>query len=164
MNEYVTDWINDTNCLCESSNRDSVHRYTLSGLLNIYQTSVRAPKRNLCPGTGLKALNCMAGFVASLPDRNRLTLLGGQEAMRWVRQSIPALMRVTVILAALKNWPIRNRDTDVENGPVNTAGEAEGGTDWEQHWHIHTPPCVKQIATGKSLCSPGSPARCSLMN
>ena len=37
----------------------------------------------------------MAGFVASLPDRNRLTLLGGQEAMRWVRQSIPALMRVT---------------------------------------------------------------------
>ena len=71
----------------------------------------------------------MAGFVASLPDRNRLTLLGGQEAMRWVRQSFPALMRVTVILAALKNWPVRNRDTDVENGPVNTAGEAEGGTD-----------------------------------
>ena len=70
----------------------------------------------------------MRGFVTSLPDRNRLTLLGGQEAMRRVRQSIPVLMRATVILAALKNWPISKRDTDVENGPVNTAGEGDCGT------------------------------------
>ena len=82
----------------------------------------------MCPGTGLRAFNCMRGFVTSLPNRKRLTLLGGQEAMKGVRQSIPALMRETVILLALKNWPIRKRDRNVENGPVNTAGEGDGGT------------------------------------
>ena len=37
----------------------------------------------------------------------------------------------------------RNRDTDIQNGHVDTAGEGEGGTNWEIRFDINTLPCVK---------------------
>ena len=37
----------------------------------------------------------------------------------------------------------RNRDVDVENGPVDTWGEGEGRTNWEIRFDINTLPCVK---------------------
>ena len=36
----------------------------------------------------------------------------------------------------------RNRDADVENGCVDTAGEGEGGTNWESCIDVYTLPCV----------------------
>ena len=38
---------------------------------------------------------------------------------------------------------VRNRDTDVENGHVDTGEEGEGGTNWEIRIDIYTLPCVK---------------------
>ena len=35
-------------------------------------------------------------------------------------------------------------------------GEAESRTNWEVGIDIHTPPCVKQIASGKPLYNTGS--------
>ena len=37
----------------------------------------------------------------------------------------------------------RNKDTDVENGRVDTAGEGEGGMNGETRFDINTLPCVK---------------------
>ena len=37
----------------------------------------------------------------------------------------------------------RNRDTDIENGHVDTVGEEEAGTNWEMRSDIKTLPCVK---------------------
>ena len=36
-----------------------------------------------------------------------------------------------------------NRKADVENGRVDTAGEGEGGMNWEIRFDINTLPCVK---------------------
>ena len=66
----------------------------------------------------------------------------------------------------------RNRDTDIENKPVDTAGEGEGGRNWESSVDIYTLPCVKQMASfsrsslaasGKPLYNIGSSAQCSVM-
>ena len=56
----------------------------------------------------------------------------------------------------------RNGDTDAENGLVDTAGEGEGGTNWESSTDMYTLPYVKEIAGGKLLYSTGSPALCSV--
>ena len=37
----------------------------------------------------------------------------------------------------------RNRDTDIENRLVDTAGEGEGGMNWESSIEIYALPCVK---------------------
>ena len=39
----------------------------------------------------------------------------------------------------------RNRGADVENGPKDTVGEGEGGTNGESGIDIYTLSCVKQI-------------------
>ena len=49
--------------------------------------------------------------------------------------------------------------TDVENGCVDT----ERGMNQEFGTDIYTLPCVKQIASGKLLCSTRSSAWCSVM-
>ena len=45
----------------------------------------------------------------------------------------------------------RNRDTDVENGLVDTEGEGESGLSWESSIDKYTQPCIKQVASG-SYC------------
>ena len=45
----------------------------------------------------------------------------------------------------------RNRCADVENGLVATAGEGEGGTNWESGIKIYILPCEKYIDSGKLL-------------
>ena len=70
----------------------------------------------------------------------------------------------------------RSRDTDIENGLVNTVEEGGGGTNCEIYTtmckaDIHTRPCVKltyiyyhiKIASGKLLYGTGSSAWCSVM-
>ena len=57
----------------------------------------------------------------------------------------------------------RNRDTDIENGHVDTVGEGEGGMNWEIRFDTNTLQCVKQIASGNLLHSTGSSAGCSVM-
>ena len=49
----------------------------------------------------------------------------------------------------------RNRDADIEDGLVATAGEGEGGMNWESSIDIYTLLYIKQMASGK-LCSTGS--------
>ena len=56
----------------------------------------------------------------------------------------------------------RNRDTDLENGLVDTAGEGEGGTNWESSIEIYILPYVKLIASGKLLYNTGSSSQCSM--
>ena len=50
-------------------------------------------------------------------------------------------------------------DTDVENRLVDTAGDGEGGMNWESSIDIYTLSCVKQIAGGELLYNPEKPAR-----
>ena len=50
----------------------------------------------------------------------------------------------------------KTRDTDVENGPTDTAGEGGFGTNWERSIETFPLPGVKQIANGKLLYNPGS--------
>ena len=57
----------------------------------------------------------------------------------------------------------RNRDADVENRYVDTEQEGEGGMSWESRIDIDTLPCVKQLASGRLLHSPGSSIRCSVI-
>ena len=57
----------------------------------------------------------------------------------------------------------RNRDSDVENGLVDTAGEGEGGTNWESSIETYTLAHVKQITSGRLLCNTGSSACCSVI-
>ena len=57
----------------------------------------------------------------------------------------------------------QERDADVENGLVDTAGEGESGTNWEIRTDIYTLPRVKQIASGKVLYSTGCSAWRSVM-
>ena len=54
----------------------------------------------------------------------------------------------------------RNQDADVENGRVETAGEAEGEVNWESSMNVYPLPCVKQTASGDLLSSTGSSAWC----
>ena len=56
----------------------------------------------------------------------------------------------------------KNRDRDIENRPVSTAGEGEGGTNWESGVDIYTLPCEKQIASGKQPHDTGSSAQGSV--
>ena len=46
----------------------------------------------------------------------------------------------------------RNTDADIENRFVNTVAEGKDGTNEESTTEKYTLPCVKQIASGKSLC------------
>ena len=57
----------------------------------------------------------------------------------------------------------KNRDSDIENGLVDTVGEGERGVNGESSVDIYILPCVKQIATDKLLHNTGSPAWCSVM-
>ena len=65
----------------------------------------------------------------------------------------------------------RNRDTDIKNGWVDTEGKGEGGMNREIrieiytliHTYIYIYICVKYIASGNLLYSPGSSAQCSVM-
>ena len=57
----------------------------------------------------------------------------------------------------------QERDADVENGLVDTAGEGESGTNWEIRTDIYTLPRVKQTASGKVLYSTGCSAWRSVM-
>ena len=56
----------------------------------------------------------------------------------------------------------RNRDTDMENGPVDLAREGKAGTNWRSSTDICTLPCVKQTASGSCPTAQGAPcsARC----
>ena len=54
----------------------------------------------------------------------------------------------------------RNKDADVENGRMETAGEAEGELNWESSMDVYPLPCVKQTASGDLLSSTGSSAWC----
>ena len=56
----------------------------------------------------------------------------------------------------------RSRDTDLENGYVDTEREGEGGANWESNTDIYFS-CGKQIASRKLLrvYSTGSLAWCS---
>ena len=56
----------------------------------------------------------------------------------------------------------RNRDTDEENGRVDTGGRG-GGVNWEIRTDTFTLPCGKQIASGKMLYSTGSSAQGSVV-
>ena len=57
-----------------------------------------------------------------------------------------------------------NRDTDLENAHVDTAGEGKGGTNWGTGVGLYTLLCVKYKASGKLLYnSPGSSALCPVM-
>ena len=55
----------------------------------------------------------------------------------------------------------RNRDSDVENGHVDTVGEGWGGKNQERS--IGSPTCMKQIASWNLLYNTGSSAWCSVM-
>ena len=44
----------------------------------------------------------------------------------------------------------RNRNTDVENGCVDTGGEREGGMNWEIRFDMYTLMCIK-LMTNKNL-------------
>ena len=55
----------------------------------------------------------------------------------------------------------RNREADVENRLVDTAGEGEGGTNWERT-ETYTLSYVKRIASEKLLYKTGISARCSM--
>ena len=57
----------------------------------------------------------------------------------------------------------KNRDADTENGLVDTVGEGEGGTSWENSIGIYILPRVKQTAGGKLLYNTGSWAWCSVI-
>ena len=46
---------------------------------------------------------------------------------------------------------------------MDTEGERDGGTNWESSTDTYSLPCVKQIASGKVLCSKRSSAWCSAM-
>ena len=52
----------------------------------------------------------------------------------------------------------KNRDSDIENGLVDTVGEGERGVNGESSVDIYILPCVKQIAGEKLLYNTGSPA------
>ena len=56
----------------------------------------------------------------------------------------------------------RNRDSDIENRLMDTAGAGEGRTNWESSIEICTLPYVKQIVDGKCLYSTGSSPWCSV--
>ena len=47
----------------------------------------------------------------------------------------------------------RNRDRDIEKGLMHRVREGESGANWETSIDMYTPPCVKQIASGKLLCN-----------
>ena len=55
----------------------------------------------------------------------------------------------------------RKTETNIENEPVGTVGDEEGGT--ESITDIYTLPCVKYIASRKLLYKRGSSARWSVM-
>ena len=61
------------------------------------------------------------------------------------------------------NMQGRNRDADIENGLVDTAGEGEWGTNLESSIEIYSLPCVKWIAGGKLPYKTGSSASSSVM-
>ena len=42
---------------------------------------------------------------------------------------------------------------------MDTVGEGEGGTNWENNTDIYTLPCVKQIANRKQLIAQGTQLR-----
>jgi len=54
----------------------------------------------------------------------------------------------------------RNRDTDADNGLVDTAGEREGGTNWEEHWNIYIV-CVRVRLVAQLCVTLCSPLNCS---
>ena len=54
----------------------------------------------------------------------------------------------------------RNGDADMENGPVGTVGEGEGGMNWGSCTDRYTLSGVKQVTSRKLLHNPGSPAWC----
>jgi len=56
----------------------------------------------------------------------------------------------------------RNRDTGIENRLMDTAGEGEGGTNWENSIETYILPYVKQISSGKLLYNTGSSTWCSV--
>ena len=60
-------------------------------------------------------------------------------------------------------WQGMNRDTDVENILVDTAGKGEGGMNLEGSTDIYTRPWVKQTASGELLYNSGTSARGSVM-
>ena len=81
-------------------------------------------------------------------------------------KQISCINSCTWNLETLYRWTClqgRNRDTDVENGRVDTAGDGEGGLSWKRSTDIFTFPSVGQMAGGKLLYITGSPAWCSAM-
>ena len=55
------------------------------------------------------------------------------------------------------------RMDNVENTHVDATEEGEGGMNWEMRIDVYTLPCIKQIVSGKLLCSTRSSAQCSVM-
>ena len=56
----------------------------------------------------------------------------------------------------------RNKDADIENRLVGTAGEQEGGMNSERSTETYALLYVKQIAHGKLLYNIGSSTSCSV--
>ena len=55
----------------------------------------------------------------------------------------------------------RNRDADIKNALVDTAGEGEGGMDWNGSTETYASPGMKQIASRRLLYNTGSSTPCS---
>ena len=51
-----------------------------------------------------------------------------------------------------------------KNERADTGVEGEGGTNWESWIDIYILQCIKELASGKLLCSSGCSAQCSLMS
>ena len=56
----------------------------------------------------------------------------------------------------------QNRDADIENRPLDTVGEGEGGMNRESSMETHTLPYLNYIASGDLLYDSGSSNLCSL--
>ena len=62
-----------------------------------------------------------------------------------------------------ENLQAGNRNTDIENGLLNTVVGRGAAMSWGIGVDIRALPCVKQIASGHLLNSMGSSAPCSLV-
>ena len=72
---------------------------------------------------------------------------------KWNSEREKQIWYINTYIWNLEKWywwaylQARNRDTDIESRFVGTAGEGEGGTNWESSIDVHTLPTVKQIAS-----------------
>ena len=100
-----------------------------------------------------------AKFIRICPDFQDVAATGKQsQTKRWTCfdkcQSKSAYQKPLWIYLQGKN-----RDVDVQNELADTEGEGTSGMNWENSTDIYTLSCIKDMASGKLLCSRGSSAR-----